>query len=175
MTSMPAWDSSIAALAIVSFRLLFCSSREPSEGGYLSTVGPFNAPPRAHPRHAPPAPSSVVSAVTLVDSARTSSAWAVNASNCFRQWAVCNSTISERFLAPANLLARSKPEFMFRWAMSMILRLNAAAPWPAASKVLSNVEIDASRNGGLGAAHRCMRLRLDLLAYLKSTFHGVSM
>jgi len=94
--------------------------------------------PALSPRHAPPAPSSVVSAVTLVDSARTSSAWAVNASNCFRQWAVCNSTISERFLAPANLLARSKPEFMFRWAMSMILRLNAAAPWPAASKVLSN-------------------------------------
>jgi hypothetical protein len=66
-------------------------------------------------------------------------------SNCFRQWAACNSTISARFLAPAKLWARSKQEFRFRWAMSMILRLNAAAPHPAASKDLSKVVIDASR------------------------------
>ena len=40
-------------------------------------------------------------------------------------------------LTPAKLLARSKLELRFRRAMSMILRLNAAAPWPAASKDFS--------------------------------------
>src|SRR6185312_16078553 len=74
-----------------------------------------------------------------------SAAWDVSVSNCFRQWAACNSTISARFLAPAKLLARLKQAFRFHWAMSMILRLNAAAPHPAASKDLSKVVIDASR------------------------------
>ena len=42
--------------------------------------------------------------------------------------------MSVRFLAPAKLLARSKLASTLRRAMSTILRLNAAAPWPAASK-----------------------------------------
>ena len=55
--------------------------------------------------------------------------------DCFCQWR-CNSTISERFLAPPSFgLVEAG---YIRWAISMILRLNATAPWPAASEVLSN-------------------------------------
>ena len=43
-----------------------------------------------------------------------------------------------------GFLARSKAEFRLRWAMSMSLRLKAAAPWPAASNERSSASIASS-------------------------------
>jgi hypothetical protein len=47
--------------------------------------------------------------------------------------------------APARLMAKSKLASTLRPTMSTILRLNAAAPWPAPSKDLSNAVKDASK------------------------------
>ena len=51
----------------------------------------------------------------------------------------------EEALALARLVAKSKLASTLRRARATILRLNAAAPWPAASKDLSNVVKDASK------------------------------
>src|SRR6185436_19677949 len=94
---------------------------------------------------------SAAVSVTFVDSARTSRACAVNTPNCLRQKAACSSTMSARSLAPARLVAKSKLASTLRRARSTILRLKAAAPWPAASKDLSNVVKGAHSvwNGGV--------------------------
>src|SRR4029078_7456327 len=79
----------------------------------------------------------------------------------------CNSIASARFLAPAKLLARSKPEFTLRWAISMILRLNATTPCPAASKVLSSVASGDERLTGLALGVERVEILLQpLLAAL---------
>src|SRR6185437_11446168 len=52
---------------------------------------------------------------------------------------------SARFFAPARPFARSKPELMLRWAISMTLWFRAVAPWPSASRDLSSVSSPASR------------------------------
>ena len=89
--------------------------------------------------------ATVVAAPSSNSRLRTSSACVATASSCLRQKAACSSTISERLLAPAKLLARSKLEFKFRWVASMKLRLNAAAPWPAAPKDFPRISAAASR------------------------------
>ena len=54
--------------------------------------------------------ATVVAAPSSNSRLRTSSACVATVSNCLRQKAACSSTISERLLAPAKLLARSKLE-----------------------------------------------------------------